>query len=31
MATAPEPAKKRKRLDVYSQRSRIMGKAAGVF
>lgn len=36
--TAPEavtppsgPPKKRKRLDVYSQRSRIMGKAAGVF
>lgn len=31
VTTAREPAKKRKRLDVYSQRSRIIGKAAGVF
>jgi AcrR family transcriptional regulator len=31
-ATAPAlPAKKRKRLDAYSLRSRIIGKAAGVF
>jgi len=31
VTTAPGPAKKRKRMDVYSLRSRIIGKAAGVF